>query len=165
MRKKVKHRVCKIYSNIQLKAEPSNHLKYLRQAFNAGQIVKCLMILCILTRIKQNTHIEFSFKFINFCQLTGSDSSVEILSTAFTHKKICNCVGDSYACTVLTMTWMVCQRCCTGEFSPPDASRSCAWLTPSPGRCSASPNRLSSSPQHASPPHLPYWPGHLDLQH
>ena len=75
-----------------------------------------------------------------------------------THK-IWNCVGDSYACTLLAMTWMTCHRCCTGESSCPDASRSCAWLTPSPGQCCASPKCPSSSPPHASPLPPPYRPG------
>ena len=70
-----------------------------------------------------------------------------------THK-ICNCVGDSYGCRELTMTWMTCHRCCMGESFCPDASWSCAWITPSLG-----PNCPSPSSPHASPPPPPYRPG------
>ena len=111
----------------------------------------------ILKRIKQNTHIKFSFKLIHFLNQFWFHGW-KIFHSLHKHK-IYDCVGNFYACIVLTMTWMTCHMCCMGESSRPDASWSCAWLTPTPGRWCASPNRPSSSPPHASPPPPPYRPG------
>ena len=108
----------------------------------------------ILKRIKQNTNIEFSFKLIHFLSMIRFWFQCWKFFHNLHTRKICNCVGNSYACTVLTMTWMTCHRCCTGESSRPDDYWSCAWLTPSSGWWCP-----SSSPPHASPPPPPYWSG------
>ena len=65
-------------------------------------IFKCLTTMWILKRIKQNTHIEFSFKLIHFLSMNRYwFQGWKSFHSLHTHK-ICNCVGDFYACTVLT---------------------------------------------------------------